>query len=416
MTRAEEVARASGLVTAGAPLLVMLSGGADSVCLLDVAQRIGARASALHVNYGLREEAGADEQHCRALCGRLGVPLTVERVELPRGNLQAAAREVRYGIAERLAEGDYAAAHTLSDQAETVLYRLASSPGRRSLLAMSPRRGRLVRPLLEATRADTREHCRAAGIEWREDAANADPRFARSRIRHEVMPVLDEVAPGAERTIAETAALLRDEAAVLEAAVDAALTDDLAVIAGLPPALGREVLRRLAGAPLGRARVDEILALAGRGGTVSLDVAGGLRAVVEYGHVRFTRAREEDDAAEPPAPVELALPGSARFGDWELVAAGGDEEGEPFDAAALGRAVLVRSWRAGDRMRPAGLGGTKTLQDLFTDRKVPRGERLRVPVVEVGGEIAWVPGVAVAEGFRPREGAPAVRIAVRRGS
>jgi tRNA(Ile)-lysidine synthase len=404
MSRSLDAARASGLVLAGQPLLVMLSGGADSTCLLDVAVKLGARVSALHVNYGLRAEANADEAHCRALCERLGVPLHAEQAALDpsAGNLQARARDARYGLAERLAEGDYAAAHTLSDQAETVLYRLASSPGRRSLLGMAPRRGRLVRPLLTVTRAETREHCRDAGLDWREDASNADPRFARSRIRHEVLPVLEELAPGAAGTIAASADLLRDEAEVLAAAVDAAMTDDLAEIAALPPALGREVLRRLAGAPV---RTEAVLALAGRGGTVEADVGGGLRVVVEYGRVRFTRARGEGEA---PAAVTLTVPGRARFGHWELVAGGG---GEPFDAAALGTAVTVRPWRAGDRMRPAGLGGTKTLQDLFTDRKLPRAERRHVPVVEVDGEIAWVPGVAVGERFRAHEGAPSVGLA-----
>src|SRR4051812_20831269 len=243
-----EAAARSGLVVAGEPLLVMLSGGADSCCLLDVAVRLGARVSALHVNYGLRgAESDADEMHCRALCERLGVPLHVERARLDpgaAGNLQARARELRYAAAERLADGDYAAAHTRSDQAETVLYRLASSPGRRALLGMAPRRGRPGRPLLAVGRAATREHCRRAGIDWREDASNQDPRFARARIRGEVLPALGERA---EAAIAETALLLRDEADVLDAAVDAVLTDDLAEIAALPPALGRLVLRRLAG-------------------------------------------------------------------------------------------------------------------------------------------------------------------------
>src|SRR6266550_1446585 len=138
-----EAARASGLVRAGEPLLVLLSGGADSVCLLDVAVRIGARTSALHVNYGLRgEESDDDELLCRDLCDRLGVPLHVERPKLPdTGNLQASARDFRYAAAERLAEGDYATGHTATDQAETVVYRLATSPGRRALLGMEPRRG-----------------------------------------------------------------------------------------------------------------------------------------------------------------------------------------------------------------------------------------------------------------------------------
>ena len=407
MSAALEAARRSGLVAPGEPLLVMLSGGADSTCLLDVAAKLGARVEALHVNYGLRPEADADEAWCRELCERLGVALRVEHVTLDAGNLQARAREARYALAERHAEGDYAAAHTRSDQAETVLYRLASSPGRRALLGMAPRRGRLVRPLLAVTRAETREHCREAGLGWREDASNADARFARARIRHELLPLLEEVAPGAEGTIAETAARLRDEAEVLDAVVDAAVTDDLATIAALPPALAREVLRRLAGRPL---RTDAVLALAGRGGTLSADVGGGLRAVVEYGRVRFTREREGN---APPQAVKLAVPGSVSFGGWQLVAgdaAVGAGHVE-LDAAAVGQALVVRAWRPGDRMRPAGLGGSKSLQDLFTDRKVPRAERSRRPVIEVRGEIAWVPGLAIGERFVPagREHAVALR-------
>src|SRR6266446_4409170 len=222
-----EVARASGLITPDEPLLVLLSGGADSVCLLDVAVKIGAQTSALHANYGLRgEESDDDELLCRDLCDRLSVPLNVERPKLPdTGNLQAAARDFRYAAAERIADADYATAHTATDQAETVLYRLATSPGRRGLLGMEPRRGRLVRPLLRVGRVDTREYCQERELQWREDASNADPRFARARIRHEVMPVLSEIGPAAESTIVETAELLRDEAEVLDRAVDDLLAE-----------------------------------------------------------------------------------------------------------------------------------------------------------------------------------------------
>ena len=206
--RTLEVAAASGLVPSGEPLLVMLSGGADSVCLLDVAVRLEARVSALHVNHGLRPDAGDDEAHCNALCERLGVPLAVERLELASahgpGNLQAEARDARYALAERHAGGDYAAGHTATDQAETLLYRLAVSPGRRALLGMPARRGRLVRPLLEVTREDTRAYCEARGLPWREDPSNEDRRFARARVRHEVLPALRELNPALERTLGET--------------------------------------------------------------------------------------------------------------------------------------------------------------------------------------------------------------------
>ena len=407
-----EVARASGLVRTGEPLLVLLSGGADSVCLLDVAVDLEAGVSALHVNYGLREGADGDEALCRELCDRMGVPLTVERPgAAPAGNLQAWAREARYAAAERIAAGDYATGHTLSDQAETVVYRLASSPGRGALLGMEPRRGRLVRPLLEVTRADTREWCRHRGLEWRDDPTNDDVAYARARVRHRVMPELHELSPGAERNIAESARLLRDEREVLDVAVEAALerlgpAPDLTVLRHEPAGLARLVVARLAGVHVRRDLVARLLAFDARG-SHELDIGGGVRAVVEYGRLRF--ARGADDA--PPASVTLAVPGQARFGDWHVEAVPGDAGEAVLGADQLGATVTVRAWVEGDRIRPAGLGGTKSLQDLFTDRKVPRALRRTLPVVEALGEVVWVAGVAAAD---RGSGAP-VSLNARRG-
>ena len=419
-------ARESGLVPAAEPLLVLLSGGADSVCLLDVCVRLGARVAVLHVNHGLRPEAEGDEALCHELCARLGLELAVERstpqaaTEGSAGNVQAEAREARYAAAERHAaalDGDFAAAHTASDQAETVLYRLAVSPGRRALLGMQPRRGRLVRPLLAATRAETRAYCEGRGLAWREDPSNEDPRYARARVRHELLPVLRELNPAAERTIAETALLLRDEHEVLARAVDQALEQ----LGG--PGVSLPVLRRLTeeaaggAAALSRADADAVLALGKRGGTRTLDLGGGLVAVAEYGTLRFRRGRDDADmaadaggggAGDAPQAVRLPVPGRVRFGDWEVEArlvaageAGGQGEEEIVAGDRLGDEALVRAWRSGDRMRPAGLGGSKSLQDLFVDRKVPRALRRTLPVVEADGEVVWVAGLAVAEGLRP---------------
>ena len=411
-----DAARASGLVRAGEPLLVMVSGGGDSVALLDIAHRLGASVTALHVNYGLREGAAGDEELVRELAGRMDVPLHVHRVTLPaEGNTQEHARDARYSLAEQLADGDYAAAHTASDQAETVLYRLAVSPGSRALHGMGPRRGRLVRPLLDVTREEVREYLRARGLEWREDPSNADRRFARARVRHDVLDALRELSPAAERTIAETARQLRDEAEVLDAAVSEAVDElgggpaiSLDALSEYAPGLQRLVLRSLAGRALSRQQLGQLV-LVGHRGTKTVELGGGLRAVAEYGTLRFTRAPD----AEPPAPVELAVPGRARFGDWELEAR---LEG-PGDVAVtdLGPAVTVRAWRDGDRMRPFGLGGSKSLQDLFTDRKVPRALRRTLPVIEAGGEIVWVAGVAVDERFAAREDDPGAVVLSARG-
>ncbi len=231
----------------------MLSGGRDSVCLLDLAVRICGAESvhALHVNYGLRPEADEEERHCRELCGRLGVALEVVRAERPAraGNLQAWARELRYGAADELArelDALIATGHTATDQVETILYRLAASPGRRALLGMSPREIRLVRPLLGLTREQTAAYCRARGLSWREDASNDDERYARARVRNRLLPALDAIHPAARENVLRTAQLLREEAIVLDALVDAELERDLATLGGDSATQGAACTRAVA--------------------------------------------------------------------------------------------------------------------------------------------------------------------------
>jgi tRNA(Ile)-lysidine synthase len=298
--------QAGGLLQAGEPVVVMLSGGRDSVCLLDLVVNLGGapHVHALHVNYGLRPEADAEERHCRALCERLGVALEVVRAERPAGagNLQAWARALRYGAADALARRHgavIATGHTATDQVETVLYRLAASPGRRALLGMAPREGRVVRPLLELTREQTAAYCRARGLEWCEDPSNEDERYARARVRYRLLPALDAVHPAARANVLRTARLLREEAEVLDALLDAELGDERSIaierLRALAPALARLIVVRLAEeasgtyVPQAGARVGEILALADRGGRAELHVGGLVGAVIEDGRLRMVK-------------------------------------------------------------------------------------------------------------------------------
>jgi tRNA(Ile)-lysidine synthase len=417
--------REDGLLAPARPVVVLMSGGRDSTCLLDVAVRVaGAGAvTALHMNYGLRESAGEDERHCRELCERLGIGLEVRQPTGPaEGNLQAWAREERYRAAGELAgarDADVAAGHTQTDQVETILYRLASSPSRRALLGMRPREGSVVRPLLGFTRVETAAYCLERGLRWREDETNASPAFARNRIRGAVLPALRDVHPAAEDNVLAVAQVLRDEAEVLDALIDEVLGGARSVslerLRALPEALGRLVIQHLADeaaggfAPGAARRAGEVAALSDRG-TAMLDIGNGVRAVVEYGRLRFEQLRTDDPTA--PEPVRLAIPGSVWFGCCKVRS----ELVEPvleagvLDRDTLGGELLVRSWRSGDRIAPLGLGGTKMLQDLFVERRVPRRERVRVAVVEARGEIAWVAGLAMSERFKVT---PATREAVR---
>ena len=336
-----EAVRAGALFARDRPVVAMLSGGRDSTCLLDVAVALlgPGSVSALHVNYGLRESADADAAHCVALCEQLGVELEVVRIERAcarrplsapteavsaaqepapapaSGNLQAWARDVRYAQAERVArERDalIATGHTASDQVETILYRLAASPGRRALLGMVTSEGRLIRPLLALTREQTAAYCVARGLEWREDESNEDTRFARARVRAGLVPALRAVHPAAEASVLRTAALLREETELLEGLVSDELAGrssiTLARLQELPVALARMVVVRLAEeatgsyVPQAGARVEELIALGRRGGDAELHVGGRASAVIRGGVLEMVELEPRD--AAPPAPRE----------------------------------------------------------------------------------------------------------------
>jgi tRNA(Ile)-lysidine synthase len=237
----------------GERVLALVSGGADSLCLWDLLEELGYEVEALHVEHGLRGEEGLDDA---AFCAGLGA--TVVPVDVhAQGNVEARAREARYEAAVRHAAGrPIATGHTMSDQAETVLYRLASSSGPRAIRSMRARSGDVRRPLLCLTAQETRDWCRARGLEPREDATNGDRAIRRNLIRHEVLPALLRVHPGAERNLARSAELLGElDDLVTELAVDHVREPiDLDDVAALPRALRALVLReaaeRAAGRPL----------------------------------------------------------------------------------------------------------------------------------------------------------------------
>ena len=422
------VVRESGLIDEGSTGVVLVSGGADSAAAaIGLVDDLGAEnVVALHLNYGLRPGSDADQATCEELCERLGIELAVEHPELAEGNVQAEARRARYTAAERLrlARGlDFVATgHTRTDLAETVLYRLATSPGRRALLGLRARRGPLVRPILSLSREEARRLVKEAGLPFADDPTNAEPVFARNRIRNEVLPVLREIGPEAEATIAETHAELAEEGELLDRLAADALSESGAELAGaigrealarMDPVIRRLVLRRMAEraaggqVPLSRTRAAEIWRLVNQPEGGVIELGAGVEAHAEHGHVRFTAG----SVAEAREGI-LTVPGVCRFGSWEVRAeleAGVPPAESPdlavLDPAVLGQSVTVRAWRDGDRMRPLGLGGSKSLQDLFTDRKVPRSLRHALPIVTANGRIAWIAGVAVSEEFAAKPGA-----------
>lgn len=280
---------------AGAPVCAMVSGGADSTLLLVALAERGCAVRAVHVAHGLRgPESEADAEACRALAERLGVPLAVhDGAVAPGGNLEARLRERRRAAALAEAGADpIATGHTLSDRAETVLYRLAASGSPRGLAALPPRDGRWLRPLIDCARDEVRRELVRRGIAWRDDPTNAEPGPARNRIRLDVLPALALAHPGAERNLARAALLADDERALLDGLADGLIDPDgsvpVAPLVAAPPALARLALRRAAaraGLTLGH---DDVEALRTSPRRRTLPGAG--MADVDSDRIRFSPA------------------------------------------------------------------------------------------------------------------------------
>ncbi|HET7753618.1 MAG TPA: tRNA lysidine(34) synthetase TilS [Anaeromyxobacteraceae bacterium] len=302
--------RARNLSISQGPVLVALSGGPDSTALAAVmaALRDAAVAGpvlACHVDHQLRAGSAADGAACEDLCRSLAVPLHRVRVDVGGGNLQAAARRARYRALRRVADEAgarvIATGHTRTDQAETVLLRLVRGAGARGLAAIPPRRGRLVRPLIDRSRAEILAYLRDRGLGWCEDPSNATPRFDRNRVRSEVMPLLESLRPGVEASLARAADLLREDERALEALARTLLPRGAekvsrAVLDGAPLAVRARVVRRLWRDATGSRRsldaghVSAVLRLLDRPGPGSVSLPGGRVAAVRRGELRIKTA------------------------------------------------------------------------------------------------------------------------------
>ncbi|MGD9906808.1 MAG: tRNA lysidine(34) synthetase TilS [Vicinamibacterales bacterium] len=429
--------------------MVAVSGGGDSVALVHLLAELASRgelilAGLAHLNHQLRPTADRDEALCRALAVRHGVPIDVARRDVAgaaralRRSAEAVGRDLRYALFEevrlRRAADVVAVAHSRDDQAETVLLRLLRGTGPRGLRGMRPRRDGVVRPLLACSRGELRRYLAARGAEWAEDETNADCTVPRNRVRHQLLPLLvRDYQPATPRLLARLADLAAADDAVLEAMADAAGAGvsspleggwrlDTAGLQALPPAIAHRVVRRLlerAGAQraVRLADVDRVLAACRSARARPVVVAGVSVERFSADAVLFNRGRAAALPRLPPRTLEV--PGQVEVPEcgagWRL-RADGPIQREEAPAPSRHRLLLaagsergpltVRGREAGDRFRPAGLGGSKSLQNLFVDRKVPRALRDRVPVViDATGRILWVVGIAVAEGAAAPAGA-----------
>jgi tRNA(Ile)-lysidine synthetase-like protein len=405
----------SGLLKAADRVLVAVSGGPDSTALLVAMRESGRDVVAAHYDHALKPGSDKVAEQVSMLCARLGVALVTERRDapLPRGSLQAAARALRYEFLERarLRTGAdvVAFAHTADDLVEGVVLHLLRGCGLAGMRGMPAKRGRYVRPLLAVPRSEVVDFLKRRGIVPHQDPSNRDTAFARVRVRLQILPALERDRPGITRRFyaaALKASAINDWLAGRAASV--LQNGDLTPVqlARMPEPLAAEVVKQMyikAGGiqpAMSRAHVDSMIRLAhpGRGGR-GVDLPGALRFRIVGDRMEIVPAAANRTARDRTAPRLDVGPCS-----------GCDDPHAAHLRAGVDLSIGYR--RPGLRMRPAGGRGTRKVQDIFVDARVPREERDSFPLVFAGDRLAWIPGIAVEADLATHPGQPAVHVAI----
>ena len=430
------------LVSGQAVLLVAVSGGQDSVCLLHILARLkeelGIELHIGHLDHQLRgADSEADARYVAGLARRLNIPATIERRDVGAyhagrsASLEESAREVRYTflaeVAGSVGADCVAVGHTLDDHAETVLMHIVRGTGTTGLRGLQPisrwQSGAnslaITRPLLEVGRQETAEYCRCHKLQPRLDASNLSLSPLRNRLRHELLPLLREYNPRIVEALVRTARIAGDDLALLDE-VSAQSWEtvvrrqgdtfilDKASLLELPAGLQRNLLRRAIGELLGNLKdiearhIEEVLAALTLSAGRQVSLPGGLFFSIDYDQYLLGA----DPSALCPFPeltgeFVLQVPGEAVIPGWRVEASviapeemtnRRDDFIAYFELGKVGDTVMVRSRRPGDRFQPLGMAQGKKLGEFMIDARVPRAWRCRVPVVCSGDRILWVVG------------------------
>jgi tRNA(Ile)-lysidine synthase len=434
------------LLSANERLVVAVSGGADSVCLLHILVRLKERLKIklhiAHLNHQLRgAESDADADYVADLARNLGIPATIERRDVKgyrkeqRLSPEEAAREVRYRFLAEVAGATgsqtVAAGHTRDDHIETILMHLIRGAGTRGMRGLQPSTGWpsktggliVIRPLLEVSHQETEDYCRQHRLTPRLDASNLSLSPLRNRIRQQLMPLLQGYNPGIAEALLRTGRIAGDDIDFLDRET-ARLWDKIARQDGeaiildrpkldrLPSTLKRYLLRTGAEKLLGSAKdiemrhIEEMMALLGKPAGKRLSLPGGLSFATGYDEYILTL----DLAGLSPLPelegeTKLKIPGQTEFSGWRVEAAiiepeettEKDDFTAYFDLAKTGDRLTVRGRRRGDRFQPLGLPQPKKLGEFMIDSRIPQAWRQYIPIVCSPEQIVWLVGWRIDE-------------------
>jgi len=419
-----------------AKIIVGLSGGADSVALLHVLcsmqAEFGWDITAVHIHHGLRgAEADADQRFAETFCASLGVLCQVCRFDVKE---EAAARKLgeeetgrllRYAAFQEAAgeDGYIAVAHHRKDQAETMLMRLCRGTGLKGLAGMTPVRGNICRPLLFCSREEIEAYCRENHLEWQEDSTNHEGIYTRNKLRLQVLPVLEEINPRAVERMAETAELFSVEEDFLEQqaeicyqkAKQAGETGEVCLsrkeLLEMHPAMRKRVLRKAMGEflqkDISQVQIEALEDLLGKESGKSRDFLEGIRVENRYDRLVFSLKKETAGGfchvLEPEEETFIPEEGIA-VRIWlskENAEISEDICTKIFDYDKINQTLFCRTRKTGDFIHLKN--GRKKIKELFIDEKIPREKRERYPLIVMGEEVLWAPGLRVSESHRADE-------------
>ena len=409
--KVQNTIREHSLIAEDEAVLVALSGGADSVCLLHILCRLGFRVAAAHLNHGLRgEEADRDEDFSRRMAENLGCRFFYRHADVKGYALEhkiseeTAGRILRYDLFREImsAEGitKTATAHHKNDNAETITKNFIHGGAAAGLSGIPYiRGGNIIRPLLDCTRADIEQYCRQNNLEYMTDKTNFSDCYTRNRIRLELIPAIEKYNPAFIDTVTKNARILADENSYLEELAAKAHRDMITDKGMELTAFNREhisIKRRIVRQEIAEIGLDGVgfehieavidLAQNAQSGTRA-DLPGGMRAEISFGRLRiYKKTAEREDVYREISLTEPVVD-IPEMGIRLIVG-----EGEDFCFPA-GATLAVRSRRTGDIFYPVGMKGRKKVKELLIEKKVPSGERSRVPILECDGEIAWIMGL-----------------------
>lgn len=407
-------------VGAGDRIVAAVSGGADSICLAHALKQacseVNAQLFIAHINHQLRGEAAdADARFVCSWAAQLNLPRAIVRIDVPATggeSVQTCARQKRYtalaGLCRRFVANKLVTAHHADDQVETFLLNLLRGSGSKGLQGIPRERPfiegvRLLRPLLDVSRADIEDYCRIHNLTWRTDASNDSLYYQRNRVRHQLLPVLREYNPGIDKVILNTVNNLRMDQEVLSALARRALirVSVPSPLAFAPQALSVHGLQQLKAALRNRIilgllpqgtqskHVEAVLSLLEASTGASVDLPGGFKVYRLHDRIAFGTEAKDYTIHE----IQVPIPGHGVLGETLVQT---DIKYFPgsrhFWLPEHIKEIIVGPRRPGDYFYPPG--GGKKLKDYMIDKKVPRWLRNSYPVFRAGGEIFWIAGLA----------------------